>query len=176
ASIRFEEVKDPQAMKKFEDSLGDTVKLYSSSHLEKYLVLRKKGAKAVMGSGHFVATLRREVFDLGSNSPAYIKIQGGVENKFIDIPNEELGFLRLSTLNNYAFHLGNVSEKWMNDEFEKLKVRRSNVPLNDIELFRARPLPKWKMFLGKIAQKVLLSNTLKERYFNFLGLKNARNY
>ncbi|NJW55682.1 hypothetical protein HC175_22465, partial [Salinimicrobium sp. CDJ15-91] len=84
ASIRFEEVKDPQAMKKFEDSLGDTVKLYSSSHLEKYLVLRKKGAKAVMGSGHFVATLRREVFDLGSNSPAYIKIQGGVENKFID--------------------------------------------------------------------------------------------
>lgn len=176
ASINFENVRDPEAMKKFEDSLGDKVKLYSTSHLEKYLVLNYKGEKAVMGSGHFVATLKREVFDLGSNSPAFIKIQGGVENNFIDIPNEKLGYLRLSTLNNYAYHLGNVPEKWMHDEFEKLKSRNSNDPITNIGLFHARPIAQWKRFTGKTIRKVLLNNFFKERYFGLIGLKNGKSY
>ncbi len=176
ASIKFENVRDPGAMKKFEESLGDGVKLYSTTHLEKYLVLNYKGEKAVMGSGHFVATLRREVFDMGSNSPAFIKIQGGVENNFIDIPNEKLGYLRLSTLNNYAFHLGNISEKWMQDEFKMLKLRNSNDPIINISLFHAKPISKWKIFIGKAIKRILLNSFFKEKYFGLIGLKDGKNY
>ena len=84
-SIRFQAVKDPSALKRFDASLGNANPMYSEAHLKDYLLLSQKGKKAVMGCGHFVATLRREVFDQGSNTPAFIKIVGGVENKFIDI-------------------------------------------------------------------------------------------
>ena len=113
SNIGFEKVREPVDMKRFETSLGTEVKLYSDIHLNKYLVLSENNAKAVMGAGHFVATIRREVFDKGSSNPAFIKIQGGVENAFIDLPNEKLGYLRLSTLENHAFHMGNVPEQWM---------------------------------------------------------------
>ena len=176
ASIRFEDVRDPHEMEKFESSLGDEVKLYSPSHLQKYLVLMCNGGKAVMGSGHFVVTLRREVFDKGSASPAFIKIQGGVENDFIDLPNENLGYLRLSTLNNYAFHLGNVPEKWMQDEFSKLRSKKPISSSAEIELFYGTPLDQWKTTLGKVMRKILLSNPLKNRYFKLIGLKDGRNY
>ena len=176
ASIRFEDVKDPFEMKKFELSLGKEVTLYSESHLEKYLVLSNSSGKAVMGSGHFVATLRRKVFDEGSNSPAFLKIQGGVENKFIDIPNEKLGFLRLSTLGNYAFHLGNVSEKWMIEEFKKLNQRKPNPPNSGSEFLQSERLNILKMNIGKAIRKFVLSRALKKRYFEYLGLKNGQNY
>lgn len=174
--IKFEKVKDPIALKKFEESLGERVKIFSPLHFEKYMVLNVKGEKAVMGSGHFVATLRREVFDLGSNSPAFIKIQGGVENKFIDIPNEKLGYLRLSTLNNYAYHLGNVSEKWMQEEFDNLKLGNPNSPVQNINLLEGKPLNKWKNYLGKAIKRILLNSFFKKKYFQLIGLKDGSNY
>ncbi len=176
AYIRFEEVRDPIAMKKFENSLGESVKIFSPPHFEKYMVLNLKGEKAVMGSGHFVATLRREVFDLGSNSPAFIKIQGGVENKFIDIPNENLGYLRLSTIKNYAYHLGNVTEEWMREEFEMLKLQNPNDAMLNINFLKGNPISEWKNYLGKAVKKILLNTFFKKRYFKLIGLKNGANY
>lgn len=176
AKINFEDVVDPGSMKKFEHSLGPDVRLYTQSHLEKYMVIKLKEDEAVMGCGHFVATLRREIFDLGTNSPAFIKIQGGVENKFIDIPNEALGYLRLSTLNNYAYHLGNVSEKWMDEEFKLLKNRKANFTTPEICLVKSKPLKKWQRALGKSINRILLSKLLKEKYFELIGLKDGKNY
>jgi hypothetical protein len=175
-TLRFEEVLDPIAMKKFDESLGNGVPLYSAAHLEKYLVLNSKGKKAVMGCGHFVATLRREVFDKGSNSPAFIKITGGVEGKYIDQPNEDLGFLRLATLKNYAFHLGNVKENWMLEEFNNLKKRQSNSYTENVNLFETKPLIKARTVLGKLVKKIILSNLINEKYFNRIGLVDAKNY
>ena len=174
--IGFQEVMDPGEMKMFENSLGKEVTLYSDIHLEKYLVLKNGSSKAVMGSGHFVATLRREVFDKGSDKPAFIKIQGGVENKFIDIPNEDLGYLRLSTLKNYAFHMGNVPEQWMQEEFNKLSLREPNEPTQDSRLLRAEPLTKWKTIAGKALRKILLHKSVKSSYFKKLGLEKGKNY
>ena len=37
-----------------------------------------------------------------------------------DIPNENLGLLRLATKENYAYHMGNHTEEWMYDEFNRL--------------------------------------------------------
>jgi hypothetical protein len=174
--IQFEPVQDPIALKKFDTSLGNDFPLYSAEHLSKYLVLTVQDKKAVMGCGHFVATLRREVFDKGSNAPAYIKIVGGVENKFIDLPNEDLGFLRLATLGNYAYHMGNVKEEWMFDEFNSLKNRTSNSFIIDSTLFKGKSFSNWQTLLGKLSRKVFLSKTLKNKYFKRIGLDNPEDY
>lgn len=176
AKIKFHKVLEPDALIKFDESLGKEISLYNQQHLEKYLVLENKKSRAVMGCGHFVATLKREVIDLGSFEPAYIKIQGGVENKFIDIPNENLGFLRLATLGNYAYHLGNVKEDWMFEEFEKLKSITANKYTENNNLFQSKNFYAWQTILGKIISKMLLNKKIKIHYFNFLGLKNGHNY
>lgn len=177
--IRFDNVKDPKAMKLFDDSLGRDVPLYNKIHLERYLTLSNNKSKAAMGCGHFVATLRREVFDIGSNSPAFIKIVGGVENKFIDFPNEKLGFLRLATLNNYAYHLGNIKEDWMFDEFDSLKEKSQTTSANYLnieQIITFKNFSKFKIFTGKLVSKILLSKRIKPIYFRLLGLEKGVDY
>lgn len=174
--LSFEKVVDPQAMHRFDVSLGNKELMYKSIHLENYLVLTntKNKGKAVMGCGHFVATLKREVFDKGSNTPAFVKIVGGVENKFIDQPNEDLGFLRLSTEANYAFHMGNHTEEWMYDLFNSIK--QENFRLNNFSEFKANPLRKHEIYFGKIILKIISSKKIRTKYFKKLGLKNPELY
>ena len=175
SKLRFEKVVEPSEMQRFEDSLGPEVSLFSEKHLEKYLTLSNNGFRAVMGAGHFVATIRREVFDKGTNSPAFIKIQGGVENKFIDKPNEDLGLLRLSTMSNYAYHLGNVTEDWMFEEFQKISENKPN-PFTEYSNINFLKTSTFKIKMGKIIRKILLSKMLKKNYFKMIGLNDGKNY
>ncbi|RED19575.1 hypothetical protein BD847_3862 [Flavobacterium cutihirudinis] len=172
--LKFEKVSDPGAMIKFDESLGNKKSLLKQIHLEKYLVLynKKRNARAVMGAGHFVATLRREVFDKGSNEPAFIKIVGGVENKFIDIPNEQLGYLRISTPENYAYHLGNSIEDWMFEEFSNLKKENKKTSHNSLD-FKGVPISRTGRILGYCIQKIISKNfKIKLKVLNLLGLES----
>jgi hypothetical protein len=172
--LKYEKVRDPQAMIRFDDSLGNAKSLLKPIHLERYMVITNKSntAKAVMGAGHFVATLRREVFDKGTNQPAFIKIVGGVESKFIDSPNEDLGFLRISTLENYAFHLGNSVEDWMHEEFNLLKKEKNNPNYTSTD-FKFKKVSKIGRIIGYCIQKVLVSNsTIKLKVLNYYGLNS----
>lgn len=174
SKLKFEKVLDPQAMIRFDDSLGNIKSLLKPIHLEKYLVIynKKRNAKAVMGGGHFVATLRREVFDKGSSGPAFRKIVGGVENKFIDIPNEKLGYLRLSTTDNYAFHMGNSIEEWMYEEFGSLK-RENNKSSYSSNDFKAKTISGFGRIIGFVIQKSInKSRFFKIKFLNFLGLES----
>ena len=176
SKIRFQEVEQPYEMKRFEDSLGDEVTLFKEMHLKKYMVLKRGQNSAVMGAGHFVATIRREVFDKGTNSPAFLKIMGGIESKFIDKPNEDLGFLRLSTMSNYAYHLGNVAENWMYEEFSKLNEKSRNC-FTEFQGFSKIPRRNAaKVILSKGLKKILLSKTFKKHYFRMIGLENGKDY
>jgi hypothetical protein len=167
--IRFENVRDKEGLIKFDESLGNSKPLYSPIHLKKYLVLTNKKEKAVMGCGHFVATLRREVFDKGSNSPAFKKIVGGVENRFIDQPNQDLGFLRLATLGNYAYHLGNTIDEWMFDEFKKITNNKEQ-PLDVEKLLTYTKYNFMQLKIGDLLKKILLSSVFKSWYFKKIGL------
>lgn len=76
-------------------------------------VVENCGQRAIMGSGHAVITIRSSI--LKKSSP---KIRSNVymgkssETDYLDIPIDRSGMLRLSTMNNYAFHMGNTPEKW----------------------------------------------------------------
>lgn len=175
----FDKVVNPDGLMKFDVSLGNPRPLYKPIHLEKYLVIenKKNKAQAVMGCGHFVATLRREVFDLGTKEPAFIKIQGGVENKFIDAPNQALGFLRLATKNNFAFHMGNTVENWMIEEFKLLnKNIRMQPSLYSKKIPKSITVSGIEKKIGKIFTFLIAKKRLKKMYFNYLGLNYNQDY
>lgn len=168
----FGKVLDPKGLQRFDDSLGNEIKFYKKVHLEKYLILKNKSnnQEAVMGCGHFVATMRREVFDKGSDRPAFIKIQKGVEGKFIDLPNEELGFLRLATKDNLAFHMGNCTEEWMYEEFNFLKTIKPNSSLDFKDLKNAVPFNSLQVQIGRLISWVLSKNKFKKLFLKYMGL------
>jgi hypothetical protein len=170
-SLRFENVQDPDAMHKFDISLGNKELMFKPIHLKKYLVLtsKKTNVKAVMGCGHFVATLKRDVFDKGSNTPALIKIVGGVESVFIDAPNEKLGMLRLATPKNYAFHMGNTVQQWMIDEFQILTYKKSNSKYESIQ-FSSLTIPRIGNYFGCFFQKLLNNKKFRIFFLSKIGL------
>lgn len=170
---RVEPVADRDALVKFDDSLGPEVHFYDDIHLKEYVTIsNSKGERAVFGCGHFVVTMRREILDEGSNSPAFIKIQGGVEAKFIDIPNEKLGFMRLATLDNYAYHLGNTKEDWMAAELNNILSSTAST----VTPFNHNKANPYK-FLGlNIVQKILHRKFLIPYFLKLAGLRLPKGY
>ena len=76
----------------------------------------------------------------------------------------------ISTLNNYAYHLGNHYEHWMMDEFNKIKKSvNSKIILN--QLSEAKPINKLSYTLGKLFHKLYFSK-FKRIYFNYKGMKS----
>ena len=171
-NLSFEKVSDPKAMHRFDLSLGNEQRLYKPIHLKKYLVLtnKKNNSQAVMGCGHFVATVHRVVFDKGSSEPAFFKISNGIESKFIYIPNEKLGFLRLATKENLAFHMGNFTEPWMFEEFRTLKKEISNGI--DSSNLVSKSFNKKATFIGKIYLRLLKIKAFRNLLFRRFGIKD----
>ena len=174
--LAFNKVQNPEAMHKFDKSLGNASLKFSEIHLQKYLVIKNKknNCEAVFGCGHFACTLKREVFDKGSNSPAFQKIEGGVEKRFIDTPSDDLGYLRLATKENYAFHMGNSTEPWMFETFNKIvKNTNAGIDFKEIEYDAISPLG---FKIGNFILRLVSKPIFRKKVFNFLGLNYNGKY
>ena len=68
-----------------------------------------KEKTAIAGACHFVATYRKEIFDLKIPFPE-LKFENGYEEYFLDDKVDRLGLYRLSTTENFAYHMGNRYE------------------------------------------------------------------
>lgn len=112
-NVVFTKVVNPIALLKFYKSLGWDDN-YNRAHLAWNLTIESNSTKAIIGSGHFVATYRRELF---SNLKTFLsfKLGGNSELYFDELPIKK-GLWRLTTLDNYAYHMGNVYEDWMENE------------------------------------------------------------
>lgn len=62
--------------------------------------------EAIVGSTHFCATYRRELFKSINDFPEY-KFKTDFELEFLDQPSNYQGFYRLSTKQAYVYHMGN---------------------------------------------------------------------
>ncbi len=122
--ITFNNVIDKDDLLKFQQSVGS--ELFKGERLNKFICLKEKKEVAVISCGHFVSTLRKEVFQNTPSFPSKDFISTKSDLLYIDKPNNNLGFLRLATLKNYAFHLGNTPEKWMGEYFENLTKNNSD--------------------------------------------------
>lgn len=118
--LKFIPVKNVNSLIKFYDSIGWD-RSYNQDYLEYNLGLETDSNLTVLlGSGHFVATYKKDMFQ---NIKTFIGYKlGGISEAYLDKLPLEKGYWRLTTYDNYAFHMGNVYEDWMkidtNNAFE----------------------------------------------------------
>lgn len=178
--LQFRPVKNPKALEMFAKSVG-------WEWLEKDwkdvigTLKAKDNTLAVLGCSHFVATYKREVFEeLPKNNSIYL-VDGDSEFLYTDEPVLKMDGYRLATYDNHAFHLGNIFEDWMQEEFNKLNVVSKSIidysNLKSLNKSHFNYFIKEKVFKRIFKNKYLLRNILKnkglthEQVFNFLDKK-----
>lgn len=117
--IAFAKAKNPQALEKFVQSIG-WPHLNDHQKLEILTLKAKDGTEAVVGCSHFCTTYRKEVFQFAPQEPTKYTLSGDSEKMYLDLPTIQANGYRLSTSTNHAYHLGNVMEPWMKEEFQSI--------------------------------------------------------
>ncbi len=169
--LRFRPVINPEAMTQFARSIGWS--RLDNKYKDVIATLRSKnGTSAVVGSAHFVATYKREVFSEIPAGNSKYKIRGNSEYLYTDVPVIKKGGFRLTTPNNYAFHMGNVLEDWMTEKFEKLK---ENKKTNEKPVLKALKKPVlYPMLVEKLFKFSLSFAFIKRTVLKMKGLTNQQ--
>ena len=123
--INSSKIKNVDAVFKFAESIGQ-LDYFKKKYSDNYLTLSHETFKAVIGAGHFIATYNSAVFDLDFIRKTEFVLGGESENLLLDDKAFQSNFLRLSTEDNYAYHIGNVLEEWILKAFDKLTVETHN--------------------------------------------------
>ncbi|MGE8339824.1 MAG: glycosyltransferase family A protein [Flavobacterium sp.] len=172
--IKFKEVLNKEALKKFGASVGNE-NFYNEAHLKKYLTISNNNESAVVGAGHFVITYRASIFN--SLEKRFTEfVLGGRSNDLFDSAVVKKGFWRLSTLDNYTYHMGNTTEAWMYDEVSKLK---ENSAKNVFLLQPIRSATRFDYIIkSKIFGKIILKKKVMKYFLRWKGLskEEACNY
>ncbi len=109
--LKFLSVKNPEALIHFYESIG-WGRDYNLDYLKLGLGLEYETIKCFVGAGHFVATYKKDIFEelytfIGGKKAA------GIGEEYIDMKSMEKDYWRLTTHDNYAYHMGNIYEDWM---------------------------------------------------------------
>ncbi|MCL7764207.1 glycosyltransferase [Polaribacter sp. Z014] len=119
SNINFTEVNNANGLIKFYKSIGWNDD-YNKSYLKYNLTVKSNidtNLKAVIGSGHFVATYKRKLFDSDLKFTDYL-LGGNTEGDYLDKPCVKKDLWRLTTNGNYGYHMGNILEPWMKDKID----------------------------------------------------------
>lgn len=166
--LKFTEVINPEGLKAFAHSVGNE-DFYNEYQLQKYLTITENNCRAVVGAGHFLATYRKEIFS--DTLPKYTKysLGGTSEQDILDVPVVKTGYYRLSTEDNYAFHLGNVKEPWMADVLDGFKntpVAEAKQP--NCKIIKATGIGYFIKI--RLFSKIIFHKSILSLFFRFKGL------
>lgn len=170
--LKFRPVKNPVAMTKFANSLGWS---YLSDKLKDVILTLKarNNTIAVVGNAHFVGTYKNEVFKLLPKVNSKYKLGGSSEKLYTDLPVMKSGGYRLATYDNYAYHMGNTIENWIEKEFNDL-IEEKKVA-NDFKNLSRLKQSKFNYFISeKIIAKLFFKKSLKRTIFRKKGLTNVQ--
>jgi len=132
-NIKVAKVNNPEALTHFEKSI-DNQGFYKKIHKEKCIIYHQEGkSKAIIGAGHFVASYKRDVFDLYKYQSNLKKLSSG-EQKFLDTPPISKGLWKLSTYRNYVYHMGNTQTQMYKDILNKNINGVSNKALQKVNV------------------------------------------
>lgn len=121
----------------------------------KWPVIEVNHVKALVGSGHQVLTIDRDIlFESVPKAPSYILVGNDSEYKYVDEPINTSGRLRLSTYHNFAYHMGNKVEPWMLDIVSQNETNEANA----VPVFKKTPLKK--TVTSKIRRKIFTGKRL----------------
>jgi hypothetical protein len=155
--IKFELSEDQEAEWMFLKSLStQKSKEINRNQTSHVMTVTHNRKKAVIGCGHFVAVVKREIFDFAPISPNIFMLGSKSEQHYIDVPLVKAGYLRLCTSKGFAYHMGNSLESWM---AERIPVKRINsrTALPPIEEFSSSKVSRLERYLGKLLVLILTS-------------------
>jgi hypothetical protein len=111
SELRFVPVKNKAALIRFYDSIGWD-RNYNQDYLAYNLALEiNSELNVLIGSGHFVATYKKDIFETIITYIGY-KMGGNSEGYLDSLPLKK-DYWRVTTQDNYAYHMGNTLEDWM---------------------------------------------------------------
>ncbi|MEM0541974.1 glycosyltransferase family A protein [Flavobacterium sp. j3] len=170
--LKFIPVKNKEAMLHFYESIG-WGKL-NKDYLELGLGLEYKKVKCFIGSGHFVATYKKDIFEelitfIGGKKAA------GIGEEYIDDKALQKDYWRLTTQDNYAYHMGNIYEEWM--EMSSKSIVPSNV--EQLKFAKREKISDTTYFFkNKLIKKMISIKWTKRLFLSWAGLPKEmiRNY
>jgi len=162
--LKFTQVEQPLELEKFYESIG-WAKEYNQDYLKYTLSIENSNCKALIGSGHYVATYKKVVF---TEMPTFIGFKmGGTSEAFLDKIPLKYGLWRLTTSRNFAFHMGNVFEDWMSEiksnttanfNFELYSEKGKIKNISNIEFFIKNKLFNRLCFSKRFFKKLFYKN------------------
>lgn len=166
SGIQFTDVVNPEALKAFGHSVGND-NFYNSIQLKKYLTISCKNTQAVIGAGHFIVTYRGSIFsNLEKRYTDYIL--GGNSDDLFDLPVVKKGFWRLSTTDNFTYHMGNIVEDWMFDEVSKLEQNKEE---SSFQLKAVKSGSKWSYYIkSRLFAKFIFNKKIMKYFLISKGL------
>lgn len=168
--LTFQSICNPEDMLRFAESIGKKDTMYKNKAKLKYqLTVKRSEYSAVVGCGHFVATLRKEVFLSSPKKWSHLAYASVADRDYIDIPNEKAKLWRLATVENYAYHIGNNPTDWMISICNELKANSQ----------KTIAVPKSKkcntpLWFKKGIVRILMSSYVRPYFFKKLGLTTHR--
>lgn len=132
-------------------------------------VVEKNGLRAVIGSGHQVLSIDRDIlFTTTPSNPSLTLVGNLSEHNYVDVPIDKAGKLRLSTYNNYAFHMGNKLESWM------VEIQKNNAEnVGDKEVGYEIVSPSPDLFNSILKNKwYVLKKMILKKMFSIFIVKN----
>ncbi|NHM06414.1 glycosyltransferase family 2 protein [Flavobacterium sp. CYK-4] len=168
SKLKFIPVKNPQALKMFYKSLG-----WDDNANPDYLKFSlgyeaDNGLLAYVGSGHFVATYKKQIFDQVTSYIGF-KMGGDSETYLDEIPLKK-DYWRLTTYDNHAYHMGNVYEDWMGEI--TFNTKRDYEFQSNFKTYGNSS--KWHYHLRhSIFRKFIKSRKFRRLFYRFKGLPAA---
>ncbi len=168
--IKFKTVKNPEAMTLYAKSIGWPY--LDKKWKDVIMTLTENDITAVVGAPHFVATYKSELFDNLPSKFAENYLGNRMEQHFFDKSVQFFSAYRLSTNDNYAYHMGNVLEDWMEEKLGLLNQNKHSVKNVG---FKKLLKPRINFLLKtKIINAVFSSRYFKNAYYKSKGLPNGK--
>lgn len=173
--LKFLPVQNKDALKHFYDSIG-WKRDYNPDYLQYILGLNFfDDFKVIIGSGHFVSTYKRVVFN---DVKTYISFKlGGTSEEYLDALPLSKDYWRLTTYDNFAYHIGNVPEEWMHNVINQEKEVSFNEILYNFHTNKTVN-STWVIFRDKLFRKIIMNKMVLPLFYIKWGLPNSsvKNY
>lgn len=173
--LKFTPIKNPEAFRKFYYSIG-WAEDYNQDYTRWALSIENNNTRAVVGSGHFVATYKKELFD---EIKTYLGFKLGADTeRYLDEKPLQKGLWRLTTEDNFAYHMGNVYEDWMTEEVGDNAIPKIE-KLDLIPTEKAQKISGFSFFIkNRLFAKFFDKKAIRSYFYKIKGLPKevARNY
>lgn len=171
----FSKVVNKEAMKDFASSIQNP-SFYNKFHLDNYLTISTNNTKAVIGASHFVSTYKNILFNHDFKKYSGYVLGGESENEFLDKPVVEKGYWRLSTADNYTYHMGNTLENWMITKMNSLFEEQNEFNSFTINTTKSSKISNF--IRVNLFNKILIKPVIWQKFLQYKGLTKeaSKNY